>query len=801
MYKGPDRATLALHGGSYTGDAPPLLRDEIRLYLDARYVSASEAYARVMGWATHQVGSFDVPPSLPVLTSSYPCRFQEYPPVQQLPVHLEDEQSVTFRPDAPHTLRGIERNTQDTQLTGFFKANRKYPAARELCYVDFPSKFVWDTNTREWRPRKQITVYGRLVFVPPNAGDRFYARLILSVAKNLQSFRDLRTYNGVVYDTIREACLACGLLDDDGEWRHCLEEGKYFQTGFILRCLFIIILRDCTPSEPVALLHEFRCFLCDDLSRRLARLGIPNVSDDIVHDYGLHLIQETLLWESNRSMKDVGMISPVRDWNTLLSNSLVKDQVRYDPEEEASLLQQCLPLLNGEQQRAFSTITTSIRNEGNEAFFVVGAAGAGKTFLYNTLCHDLRSRNLTVLCVAHSGIAALLLPGGRTAHSTFKIPLDLFDDSVCAIPKSTTLARFLTTVDLLIWDECSAQHRHAFEAVDRTLQDIRDNTSIFGGITAVLGGDFLQTLPVIKRGSRSQVVHASLLSSPLWNKVEPNVLKLEKNMRVGDSDADQAFAEWLRKMANGSLNDEEELIELPSHVICAGNSVSELMMHVYPTPHALQQPSFYQERCILSPRNTDAHDLNDCVLDSFVGDTIEMWACDEALDPSSHLPDDTDYPPEVLHSITPSGFPLAQLKLKKGCPIIILRNLQPKEGVCNGTRGILKDARTHVLEVELFSGKTILIPRIKLISTDIDRPFLLRRLQFPVALCFAMTINKSQGQTFEVVGVDLRHPVFGHGQLYVALSRARHYDSLRCITNQNENTGKTKNVVFREVVI
>ena len=118
MYKGPDRATLALHGGSYTGDASPLLRDEIRLYLDARYVSASEAYARVMGWATHQVGSFDVPPSLAVLTSSYSCRFQEYPPVQQLPVHLEDEQSVTFRPDAPHTLRGIERNTQDTQLTG-----------------------------------------------------------------------------------------------------------------------------------------------------------------------------------------------------------------------------------------------------------------------------------------------------------------------------------------------------------------------------------------------------------------------------------------------------------------------------------------------------------------------------------------------------------------------------------------------------------------------------------------------------------------------------------------------------------
>ena len=165
------------------------------------------------------------------------------------------------------------------------------------------------------------------------------------------------------------------------------------------------------------------------------------------------------------------------------------------------------------------------------------------------------------------------------------------------------------------------------------------------------------------------------------------------------------------------------------------------------------------------------------------------------------MPDDSDYPPEVLHSVTPTGFPLAQLRLKRGCPIIILRNLQPREGVCNGTRGILVDAKPRILKVLLFSGKTVLIPRIKLISADLDRPFLLRRLQFPVALCFAMTINKSQGQSFDVVGVDLRHPVFGHGQLYVALSRARHFASLRCITSKDEESGKTKNVVFPEVVL
>jgi ATP-dependent exoDNAse (exonuclease V) alpha subunit len=174
---------------------------------------------------------------------------------------------------------------------------------------------------------------------------------------------------------------------------------------------------------------------------------------------------------------------------------------------------------------------------------------------------------------------------------------------------------------------------------------------------------------------------------------------------------------------------------------------------------------------------------------------------DHALDLETLLEDDANHPPEVLHSFTPSGFPVARLVLRIGCPIMILRNLQPREGVCNGYRGIVTKISTRILEVRLFSGTTVLVPRIKLISADPDILFKLQRLQLPVSLSFAMTINKSQGQTFEVVGIDLRHPVFSHGQLYVALSRARHLSSLRCITSESDKTQKTKNVVFREVVI
>jgi hypothetical protein len=595
--------------------------------------------------------------------------------------------------------------------------------------------------------------------------------------------------------------LARGLLEDDGEWRRCLDEGKELQTGYVLRNLLLIILRECSPAQPLALWQEYKSYLCDDLPRTLSRLGFPNASPDHVHDYGLYLMQQTLLWETNKAMKDIGMIPPKHDWDVLLCNPLLQDQLRFDPAKELELLLQNLPSLNEQQRDAFNIILESILTDDKRAFFVVGAAGAGKTFLYNTLCHASRSRELVIVCVAYSGIAAQLLPGGRTAHSTFKIPFDVFDDLTCAIPKSSALAQYLKTADLLIWDECSAQHRYAFEAVDRTLKDIRDDSTSFGGITTVLGGDFLQTLPVLKNQGRSQVVHACLQSSPLWRVIEPNVLKLEKNMRVGDSDEDQQFATWLRQMAGGDLNNANKVLVLPPQIFSPHDKLPDLIHHVYPNIDIFHPPSYFQERCILSPRNADSHTINDSVLEEFPGDPHDLWANDQALDPASHMQDNFDIPPETLHSITPSGFPLAQLTLKIGCPVMILRNLQPREGVCNGSRGIVLSISTRVLKVELFSGQTILVPRIKLVSADPDRPFLLRRLQFPVALSFAMTINKSQGQTFEVVGVDLRHPVFSHGQLYMALSCARHFHSLKCITNESDVSDKTKNVVFREVVI
>jgi ATP-dependent DNA helicase PIF1 len=158
-----------------------------------------------------------------------------------------------------------------------------------------------------------------------------------------------------------------------------------------------------------------------------------------------------------------------------------------------------------------------------------------------------------------------------------------------------------------------------------------------------------------------------------------------------------------------------------------------------------------------------------------------------------------------LNKINCSGFPLAKLELKVECPVIIMKNLDPSHGVCNRSRGILTRYRNRVLEVRLLTGQhagsTVFIPRVLNQPTEDQNPFKFTRKQFPVWLCFAMTINKSQGQTVKHVGLDLRAAVFCHGQFYVAVSRVTSVANIKAICGEGEEMEKTKNIVYKEVLL
>ncbi|XP_058733236.1 uncharacterized protein LOC131604839 [Vicia villosa] len=138
--------------------------------------------------------------------------------------------------------------------------------------------------------------------------------------------------------------------------------------------------------------------------------------------------------------------------------------------------------------------------------------------MWNTLSAALRSKKKIVLPVASSGIASLLLPGGRTAHSRFKIFVPTLETSICNINKKDDLAELLKMTDLIIWDEAPMANKCCFESLDKSLKDIMSgmpnaSQKIFGGKVVVFDGDFRQILPVIPRGTRSDIIHATINSS------------------------------------------------------------------------------------------------------------------------------------------------------------------------------------------------------------------------------------------------------------------------------------------------
>ena len=171
-----------------------------------------------------------------------------------------------------------------------------------------------------------------------------------------------------------------------------------------------------------------------------------------------------------------------------------------ESEEHAISLVQAL---NSDQLHIYQQVKSNVEHNRGGFFFVHGYGGTGKTFLWNAIAATLRSKGDIVITVASSGIAATLLPHGRTAHSRFAIPIDVNEYSMCTIGQNSPLADLLRATKLIIWDEAPMVQRHCMEAFDRTLRDIMHCNKPFGGKCLLMGGDFRQILPVIRKGRRA----------------------------------------------------------------------------------------------------------------------------------------------------------------------------------------------------------------------------------------------------------------------------------------------------------
>jgi hypothetical protein len=144
---------------------------------------------------------------------------------------------------------------------------------------------------------------------------------------------------------------------------------------------------------------------------------------------------------------------------------LVQEKLAYDQHSLTTNVDDAENRLNDDQCSAYETILNAVTNKDGKLFFVYGSGGIGKTFVWTTFLSRLRGQGKIVLVVASSGITSLLLLGGRTAHSRFKIPIDLHDESTCNITQQMNVAELVHKADLIIWDEAPMMHRRTFEAV------------------------------------------------------------------------------------------------------------------------------------------------------------------------------------------------------------------------------------------------------------------------------------------------------------------------------------------------
>jgi hypothetical protein len=220
--------------------------DEVKQYLDCRYISPCEASWRILSFPIHA----------------------RKPAVERLYFHLLGEHSIYYSDFDRIDDVLLKPSVSESMFTAWLDANKKYPFARNLTYSAFVGKFVYVKRKREWKPRKRGYTIGRLIWVPPSTGELFYLRMMLTVVQGPTCYEDIRTVKGTQYDTFREACFASGFIGDDKEYIKAIEEAHKWGSGVFLRKLFVTLLLANTMGRPRHVWNKSKHLLADGILYR-----------------------------------------------------------------------------------------------------------------------------------------------------------------------------------------------------------------------------------------------------------------------------------------------------------------------------------------------------------------------------------------------------------------------------------------------------------------------------------------------------------------------------------------------------
>ncbi|XP_076763394.1 uncharacterized protein LOC143430844 [Xylocopa sonorina] len=428
--KGSDMAVFGVENTTASND-------EVTQYQLERYINSNEVVWRIL--------SFSI--------------YERYPTVVHLAVHLENGQRVYFTSE---NVRARAMSPPPTTLTEFFTLCRNDTFARTLLYSEVPTYFTWNTSTRKF----QRHALGHLYTVHPNNAECFYLRLLLINIRGPTSFQELKTVNGHVCAIFREACQELNLLENAS------------------RTLFSILLTTCFPANPKDLWEKYKDYMSEDILHRMRRINAnPNIQlTSNIYNEALILIEDVCLTIANKSLTELGMITPNRSGNDIFDRD-VQRETHFDVNELQTFVRINLPKLVLEQRTAYDTIINAISNKSCGLYFLDAPGGTSKTFLISIILSTIRSPNNIVFAIASSGIAATFLDDGRTAHSALKFPLNMqvTETLTCNISKYSGMGKVLRSCQLIIWDECTMARKKSLEALKRTLKDLRGNEHLFGG--------------------------------------------------------------------------------------------------------------------------------------------------------------------------------------------------------------------------------------------------------------------------------------------------------------------------------
>ncbi|CDF39890.1 ATP dependant DNA helicase [Chondrus crispus] len=586
-----------------------------------------------------------------------------------LSVHLPNHHMVYF--EEGREQEAALRPASGTKLTEWFKANENYPSARHIRYHKFPKYFTWKKSSKSW------------TYDFSGTGANVVGRIYTVSPREGEPY-----FLRLLITQVPGATSFENLRNIDGE--QC--------TSFRQACLRLGLLANDADSFAMITTPQLTCL---ERYRRPCRRCVPT-------------------GRSHTSDSHSPMTAcPLRNRQT---------RSRHPKHKRSSV--SVSALLQGSSS---AVAGPSMPTQSSRLFFLDAPGGTGKTFVLSAIQDFLRSRPKQVIAVAISAVAAVLLDGGRTAHSVFKISIPVSAESTYSFSTNSDTGRTLQQVDLIIWDEIVMCYRNCIETVDRSLRDLMQADRPFGGKFLVLAGDFRRILPVVPGGSRGQIVSACVKSSPLYR--ECRFLCLTENMRLtalqGDPAADVEalnFPQFLLSVGEGRLQCDQrpEWISLPQSVAFE-HTIRNLCLKVF---HGIRDnhadPTWLTKRVILTTKNRPLEQVNEVIGNMMPGPYRTYLSADkvESEDTNALI-----YPTEMLNTLTAgSDLPDHKLKLKKGFIVMLLRNLDPTSGHVNGARYVMEKMTNNLFFLRVTSGShegnRLCLPRMPCGPGDDKIPFL-----------------------------------------------------------------------------